>query len=86
MAKNFVIKWKGSNGQAFEGLVGELLKQMYPNYNFKHTEYSHDGGKDFYAMGENNTSDTIWVEAKTILVIWNSVSFLTPLLWQILVK
>lgn len=64
MAKNFVIKWKGSNGQAFEGLVGELLKQMYPNYNFKHTEYSHDGGKDFYAMGENNTSDTIWVEAK----------------------
>ena len=79
MAKNFVIKWRGSNGQAFEGLVGELLKQMYPNYNFKHTEYSHDGGKDFYAMGENNTSDTI-------LVIWNSVSFLTPLLWQILVK
>lgn len=45
----------------FEETVGLILRKMYPNYNFRHTEYSHDGGKDFYAT---YGSKSFWAEAK----------------------
>ena len=48
-------------GDIFERLVEIVLKKLYPQYSFTRTEYSHDGGKDFYAAdGETN----IWAEAK----------------------
>ncbi len=50
-----------NEGEAFELIVKQLLKTLYPNYNFIHTIYSHDGGKDFYTATEN---EKIWVEAK----------------------
>lgn len=52
---------KEYSGDIFERLVEIILKKLYPQYNFMRTEYSHDGGKDFYAVdGEIN----IWAEAK----------------------
>ena len=52
---------KEYSGDIFERLVEIVLKKLYPEYNFTRTEYSHDGGKDFYAFdGETN----IWAEAK----------------------
>ncbi|MCH5165041.1 MAG: ATP-binding protein [Clostridiales bacterium] len=52
---------KEYGGNIFERLVEIMLKKLYPQYCFTRTEYSHDGGKDFYAVdGETN----IWAEAK----------------------
>ena len=49
------------DGESFECVVELLLKNMYPDYKFIHTEYSHDGGKDFYTIAGD---EKIWVEAK----------------------
>ena len=59
-----VIHWKSSPGKSFEGMVGAFLAQMFPNIEFHHTDYSHDGGKDYYAVGSGIGMDEIWVEAK----------------------
>lgn len=48
-------------GDIFETFVGVLLSKLYPNYTFEHTEYKHDGGKDFYAVFSD---EKIWAEAK----------------------
>ena len=45
-------------------MVGAFLAQMFPNIEFHHTDYSHDGGKDYYAVGSGIGMDEIWVEAK----------------------
>lgn len=58
------ILWKNERGQAFEDLVAIILENMFPGIEFKHTDYSHDGGKDFYAVGGGFGTDGIWVEAK----------------------
>ncbi len=51
-----------SCGELFEELVALILKKEYPNYDFMHTGYKSDGGKDFFAVfGE----DTVWAEAKS---------------------
>ncbi len=48
-------------GDIFETFVGLLLSKLYPDYTFEHTEYKHDGGKDFYAVFRD---EKIWAEAK----------------------
>ena len=58
-----LIQWKNNRGKGFEDLVKEILKQMFPDISFIQTSYVHDGGKDFYSVG-NNCDETIWVEAK----------------------
>lgn len=64
MKKNKLeIEWKNAKGKSFENLVNDLLKCMFPNISFKQTSYVHDGGKDFYSIG-NSCEETIWVEAK----------------------
>lgn len=42
-------KWKNfkPDGKLFEELIQELLGAMYPNTDFSHTLWTHDGGKDF---------------------------------------
>lgn len=42
-------KWKlfKPDGKLFEILIHDLLCAMYPNVDFSHTLWSHDGGKDF---------------------------------------
>ena len=42
-------KWKRfkADGKLFEKLIHELLGVMYPNTDFSHTPWTHDGGKDF---------------------------------------
>lgn len=57
------IIWKKHKGKSFEDLVGTILKNMFPNFVFKQTNYVHDGGKDFYSVGES-FDEKIWVEAK----------------------
>lgn len=63
MKDEFKITWKNKKGKDFEDLVYELLKCMFPNIIFKQTNYVHDGGKDFYSVG-NVMEEKIWVEAK----------------------
>lgn len=63
MKKNIEIKWKYQKGKSFEDLICQLLKCMFPNITFKQTDYVHDGGKDFYSIG-NLSEETIWIEAK----------------------
>lgn len=58
------ICWKESPGKSFEGIVGAFLAQLFPNIEFHHTDYSHDGGKDYYAVGSGIGANEIWVEAK----------------------
>lgn len=48
-------------GEIFEELVSLILKVKYPEYNFVHTAYKCDGGKDFYAVSKD---DRMWAEAK----------------------
>lgn len=48
-------------GLLFEYLVELILKRMYPDIQFEHTKYVHDGGKDFYSTSDD---EKIWVEAK----------------------
>lgn len=57
------IIWKNKKGKAFEDLVYLLLNCMFPDTIFKQTNYVHDGGKDFYSIG-NIREEKIWVEAK----------------------
>lgn len=57
------IKWKNSKGKSFEDLVSDLLNCLFPNIVFKQTDYVHDGGKDFYSIGDGY-EEKIWVEAK----------------------
>lgn len=63
MNKEFKIIWKNMKGKSFEDLVYALLKCMFPDIVFKQTDYVHDGGKDFYSVG-NISEEKIWVEAK----------------------
>lgn len=63
MKKDFEIIWKEPKGKSFEDLVSSFLKCMFPNTIFKQTEYIHDGGKDFYSIG-NIEEERIWIEAK----------------------
>ena len=63
MKKEFKILWKNKKGKSFEDLVYALLKCMFPDIVFKQTDYVHDGGKDFYSVG-NISEEKIWVEAK----------------------
>lgn len=63
MNKEFRILWKNKKGKSFEDLVYALLKCMFPDIIFKQTDYVHDGGKDFYSVG-NIREEKIWVEAK----------------------
>lgn len=58
------LQWKGKPGHKFEDLVGAFLGEMFPDIEFRHTEYNHDGGKDFYAIGGVSGTSGIWVEAK----------------------
>lgn len=58
------LQWKGKPGHKFEDLVGTFLAEMFPDIEFRHTEYNHDGGKDFYAVGGGPGTSGIWVEAK----------------------
>ena len=57
------LQWLEPKGKTFENIVGDLLKNMFPNINFKQTRYVHDGGKDFYTITDCDC-DRIWVEAK----------------------
>lgn len=57
------ILWQGQKGKAFEDLVYKLLQCLFPGINFKQTDYVHDGGKDFYSIG-NISEETVWIEAK----------------------
>lgn len=52
---------KDYSGNVFELLVEIILRKLYPQYSFTRTSYSHDGGKDFYAI---NGDTSIWAEAK----------------------
>ena len=52
---------KIEKGMIFEYIVDFILKRIYPHINFEHTDYSHDGGKDFYAT---YGGEKLWVEAK----------------------
>lgn len=63
MKNSVELKWKSEKGKSFENLVSELLKCMFPDLTFKQTDYVHDGGKDFYSIG-NMLDETIWIEAK----------------------
>lgn len=63
MENGFKIIWKNNKGKNFEDLVYMLLKCMFPDITFKQTDYVHDGGKDFYSVG-NISEEKIWVEAK----------------------
>ena len=55
---------KDYSGNVFELLVEIILRKLYPQYSFTRTSYSHDGGKDFYAI---NGDTSIWAEAKEIM-------------------
>ena len=48
-------------GDIFETFVGILLNKLYPEYKFEHTQYKHDGGKDYYAVFDD---EKVWAEAK----------------------
>lgn len=61
--ENMNIIWQGQKGKSFEDLVYKLLQCMFPSMNFKQTDYVHDGGKDFYSIGNMN-EETVWIEAK----------------------
>ena len=61
--KTVDLQWLEPKGKTFENIVGDLLKNMFPNINFKQTRYVHDGGKDFYTITDCDC-DRIWVEAK----------------------
>lgn len=63
MKDEFKIIWKKKKGKSFEDLVCSLLKCIFPDIVFIQTEYVHDGGKDFYSVG-NIDEEKIWVEAK----------------------
>ncbi|MCH5147096.1 MAG: hypothetical protein J1F61_03695, partial [Clostridiales bacterium] len=58
----FKLQWKKPIGLSFELLVEGILKGLFPTTDFVRTKYVHDGGKDFYAV--LNDEDDIWVEAK----------------------
>jgi len=49
------------DGELFEYKVALILKKEFPKYNFVHTSYKNDGGKDFYST---TSDEKIWVEAK----------------------
>lgn len=63
MGTNIELKWKYQKGKSFEDLICKLLECMFPNIKFKQTDYVHDGGKDFYSIGDVS-EETIWIEAK----------------------
>ena len=54
---------QNKKGNAFEDLVERILKKMFRDYTVEHTQYVHDGGKDFCVRCKNNR-DEIWIEAK----------------------
>ena len=60
-------RWKKfkSDGKLFEELICELLSAMYPNADFSHTSWSHDGGKDFeYGFPFFDEKLKVWAECK----------------------
>lgn len=61
MDERYFKKLLAEDGESFECVVELLLKNLYPDYKFVHTDYSHDGGKDFYTIVGDKK---IWVEAK----------------------
>lgn len=52
---------KGQGG-LFEEIVELFLRKEYPEYEFVHTSYHNDGGKDFFAVCND---EKIWAEAKS---------------------
>ncbi len=54
-------KYSENDGELFEYKVELILKKQYPEFNFIHTIYRQDGGKDFYTT---TPKEKIWVEAK----------------------
>ena len=54
-------KIKG-DGFAFENIINELLKAMFPLEQYIHTQETRDGGKDFICITKNE--DTYWAECK----------------------
>lgn len=50
------------NGFAFENIIEELLKVMFPTEKYTHTIKTRDGGKDFVCITQNN--EKYWAECK----------------------
>lgn len=50
------------DGFAFENIINELLKVMFPLEQYTHTQETRDGGKDFICITKN--ADTYWAECK----------------------
>ncbi|MBD5555313.1 MAG: hypothetical protein HDQ95_08260 [Roseburia sp.] len=56
--------WKDiiGDGFAFEDIIGELLKVMFPTEKYTHTIKTRDGGKDFVCITQNQ--EKYWAECK----------------------
>lgn len=50
------------DGFAFEGIIEELLKMMFPTEKYTHTKQTRDGGKDFVCITQNQ--EEYWAECK----------------------
>ncbi|MDE6664337.1 MAG: restriction endonuclease, partial [Lachnospiraceae bacterium] len=61
---NRLLCWQKieKDGYAFEQIIEELLKVMFPLEEYTHTPKTRDGGKDFVCI--TKSSDEYWAECK----------------------
>lgn len=61
---NRLLCWEKiqGNGIAFENIIKELLKVMFPLEKYIHTQETRDGGKDFVCITQN--AEHYWAECK----------------------